>query len=74
MAAMNNLVDINALVTRCCWKASGGEMEGEAFLEKCISLKEGKDKMKETCMKLIYDSEHLLMVAEMYHCAIDMET
>ena len=28
MAAMNNLVDINALVERCCWKYFGGEMEG----------------------------------------------
>ena len=33
METMNNLVDINALVERCCWKASGGEMEGESFLE-----------------------------------------
>ena len=30
---------------RCCWKASGGEMEGEAFLEECIELKEGMAKM-----------------------------
>ena len=36
MAAMNNLVDIIALVERCCWKASGGEMEEESFLEECI--------------------------------------
>ena len=27
--AMKNFVDINALVARCCWKASGGDMEGE---------------------------------------------
>ena len=33
MASMNNFVDINALVARCCWKASRGEMEGESFLE-----------------------------------------
>ena len=32
MAALKNLVDINALVARCCWKDSGGEMEGESFL------------------------------------------
>ena len=38
-AALKNLVDINALVARCCWKASGGEMEGESFLEECIALK-----------------------------------
>ena len=25
-------------------------------------------------MNLIYDSEHLLMVAEMYHCAFERET
>ena len=28
MEAMNNFVDTNALVTRCCWKASIGELEG----------------------------------------------
>ena len=27
-AAMKNIVDINALVERCCWKASSGDMEG----------------------------------------------
>ena len=37
--AMKNFVDINALVARCCWKASGEEMDGEAFLEECIALK-----------------------------------
>ena len=26
MEAMNNLVDINAFVARCCWKDSRGEM------------------------------------------------
>ena len=39
MASMNNFVGINALVTRCCWKYSVGELEGEAFLEDCIELK-----------------------------------
>ena len=39
IAAMNNLANINALVTRCCWKASIGELEGEAFLEEFIGLK-----------------------------------
>ena len=28
MASMNNLVDINALVEICCWKASRGNIEG----------------------------------------------
>ena len=32
MESMKNFVDINALVERCCWRASGGDMEGEAFL------------------------------------------
>ena len=39
MDAMNNLVDINALVARCCWKDSSGDVEGESFLEECIELK-----------------------------------
>ena len=39
MEAMKTFVDINALVARCCWKASGGEMEGEAFMEECIAMK-----------------------------------
>ena len=43
MEAMNNFVEINALVARCCWKYSGGEMEGESFMEECIALKEGMD-------------------------------
>ena len=37
--AMKNFVDLNAFVSRCCWKASGGDMEGEAFMEECIELK-----------------------------------
>ena len=71
---MKNFVDINALVERCCWKDSSGDMEGEAFLEECIALKEGMSKMKQSYMNLIYDREHLLMVAEMYHCAFKRET
>ena len=39
MASLKNLVGINVLVERCCWKASNGEMEGEEFLEECIVLK-----------------------------------
>ena len=73
MESMNNLVDINALVARCCWKASGGEMEGEAFLEECIALKQGMFKMKESYMNLLSDRYHLLMVAEMYHCAVNKD-
>ena len=73
MASMNNLADINALVARCCWKASGGEMEGEAFLGKCIVLKEGIDKIKESYVNLLSDRGHLLMVAEMYHSALKKE-
>ena len=32
MEAMKKFVDINALMARCCWKAFGGEMEGESFM------------------------------------------
>ena len=73
MAAMNKLVYINAWVARCCWKASGGEMEGEAFLEECIALKEGMAKIKESYMNLLSNRYHLLMVAEMYHGAVKKE-
>ena len=37
--AMKNIVDINALVARCYWKYSSGDIEGESFLEECIELK-----------------------------------
>ena len=70
---MKNIVDINALVARCCWKYSSGDMEGESFLEECIALKEGMSKMKERYMNLISDREHLLMLAEIYHCAFKRE-
>ena len=73
MAAMKNFVDINALVARCCWKASGGEMEGEAFMEECITLKEGIAKMKENYMNLLSDKDYLLMMAEMCHSALKKE-
>ena len=63
-AALKNLVDINALVARC-WKASGGEMEGEK--------KEGTAKMKESYMNLLSDRDHLLTMAEMYHCVVKKE-
>ena len=72
MESMKNFVDINALVARC-WKAYGGEMEGEAFLEECIALKEGMAKIKWSYMNLLSDRDHLLMVAEMYHCAVKKE-
>ena len=72
MAAMNNIVDINALMARGCWKASGGEIEGAAFLEECIALKEGMAKMKER-YNLLSDRDHLLMVIEIYHCAVNKE-
>ena len=63
MTALKNLVDINALVARCCWKASRGEMEGESFLDECIELKEGMDNMKESCVNLLSDRYDLFMVA-----------
>ena len=72
-AALKNLVDINALVARCCWKASGGEMEGEALLEECIALKEGMTKMKESYMNLLSDRDHLLTMTEMYHSVVKKE-
>ena len=72
-AALKNLLDINALVARCCWKASGGEMEGEALLEECIALKEGMANMKESYMNLLSDRDHLLTMAEIYHFVVNME-
>ena len=47
MKAMNKFVGINALVTRRCWKASVGELEGDSFLEELIALKEGIVKMED---------------------------
>ena len=73
MAAMNSFIVINSLVERCCWKSPGGEMEGEAFLEECIALKEVMANMKEIYMKLLYDRDHLLMMVEMYHCSFKRE-
>ena len=73
MEAMKNFVDINALVARCCWKSSGGELEGEAFTEEYIALKEGMAKMKENYMNLLFDRDHLLMMAEMYRSALKKE-
>ena len=71
--AMKTFVDINALVARCCWKASGGEMEGEYFLEEFLALKEGMEKIKENYMNLLSDRDHLLIMAKMYHCAVKKE-
>ena len=73
MEAMKNYVDINALVERCCWEASRGELEGESFLEECITLKEGMVKIKEIFMNLLSDRDHLLMMSEMYHRAFKKE-
>ena len=73
MEDIKNFVDINALLERCCWKSSGGEMEGEAFMGECIELKEGMENMKENYMKLLFDRDHLLMMAEMYHSALEKE-
>ena len=73
MESLKNLVHINALVARWCWKASGGEMEGESFMGECIELKEGMENMKENYMKLLFDRDHLLMMAEMYHSALKKE-
>ena len=73
MEAVKNFVDINALVARWCWKASGGEMEGEAFMGECIALKEGMAKMKENYVNLVLDRDHLLMKDDMYHSALNKE-
>ena len=74
MEAMNDLVDMSSLVRRCCWEASIGELEGEAFLEECIELKDGMAKMKESYVNLVSNKSHLLMVYEMYHCEFERET
>ena len=73
MEAMNHLVYINDLVERCGWKASRGEMEQESFLEECMEIKEVMDKTKEIYMNLLSDRDHLLIMAEMYHCAVKKE-
>ena len=70
---MKNFVEINALVAKCCWKASGGEMEGEYFLEDFLALKEGMEKIKENYMNLFSDRDHLLIMAEIYHCEFKKE-
>ena len=70
MAAIN----INALVVRCCWKYSKGEMEGEALMEECIALKEGITNMKDNYMNLLSDRDDLLMEVEMYHFSFKRET
>ena len=50
MESMKNFIGINALVTRCYWKALGGELQGESFLEECMVLKKSMAKIKEsTC-------------------------
>ena len=48
-------------------------MEGEYLLEECIALKEGMAKMKESYMNLLSDRDHLLTMAEMYHCVVKKE-
>ena len=48
-------------------------MEGESFLEECIALKEGMDKMKEIYVNLLPDRYNFLMMAEMYHSALKKE-
>ena len=48
MEAMNKFVETNTLVTRCCWKYSRGEQEGESFLEEFMALKYVVFKMKES--------------------------
>ena len=73
MEFMKNVFDINALVERCCWKDSGGDMEGKSFLEDCVALKEIISKMKQRYMKLLSDRDHLLVVAKIYHCAFKKE-
>ena len=72
-ASMENFVDINALLARCCWKASGGEMEGESLMEECIALKEGMENIKEKYMNLLSNKYHLLMMDEMNHSALKKE-
>ena len=61
--SMKNIVDTNSLVARGCWEASEGEMEGEAFMEEFIALKESMSKMNERYMNLLFDRYHLLMVS-----------
>ena len=48
-------------------------MEGESFLEECIALKKGMEKMKENYINLFSNRDHLLIMAKMYHCAVKKE-
>ena len=49
-------------------------MEGEYFLEEYIEIKECMSKIKYIYVNLLSDRDHLLMVAEMSHCALERET
>ena len=73
MESLKKLVDINALVARCCWKDFGGEMEGESFLEECIALKQGMENMNKRYVGLLSNKHDILMTAEMYHIALKKE-
>ena len=73
MESMKNFVDTNSLVTRCCWKYFVGELEGEAFLEEFIALKEGVVRMKERYMNLLLYRYNFLMMDKMYHSALKKE-
>ena len=42
-------------------------------MEECIALKEGMASMKERYMNLLSDRDHLLTMAEMYHCVVKKE-
>ena len=42
-------------------------------MEECIELKEGMTNMKDRYMNFLSDIYHLLMMDEMYHCALKKE-
>ena len=73
IASKDLFVDVNALVPTCLWRASGGELEGEAFLRDLETLKEAIYKMKESYMNMLSDRNHLLEMTNIYHHALRKE-
>ena len=53
ISSKNIFVDVNALMSTCLWRDSGGELEEEYFFRDLETLKEAIDNMKESCMNML---------------------